>query len=1102
MRGNYYESQYEEAVVAILKGAGWEYTRGDDLHNRRITEPLLTEDLTAYLHIRYEERGLTGNDIAQIIANISNVSGGSDYERLRRAVNLYREGYNYTPQYSGAKPLHVEYIDYEHPEKNTFRVVNQFEMRQGKQTRRPDVLLFINGIPVCIFELKNPTKEGATIRDAHTQITVRYRRDIPALLKYCALACISDGSNTRLGSTVTPYEYFYAWKKVENKDDPAKAANQLKTLIRGALTPVRILEILRDFVYFPDASPGEDARETEIVCRYPQFFAAKKLQAHILKHLRRGGGDGKGGTYFGATGCGKTYTMLFLSRLLAMRSKEKLGNPTILLIVDRDDLENQAEKLFTKSTEYLGSASVRAIKSREDLATELRTNRGGGFYITTIQKFPESMGLLSERDDIICLSDEAHRTQINLGSKLAFTAKGAGTAKSTGGHREKLGAFITHGFAKSLRNALPNATYVGFTGTPIDETIHVFGEVVDRYTMLQSQRDEITVPIKYDPRMIRVFLNKEQTDRIEEYYRQCESAGARPEDVDASKKAMSSMNVLLENEEVLSRLAADIVRDYECRCDTQPNCLLKAMVTCSERKIAYKLYRKIEELRPEWCRPVKALNEEELDAASLRKLHPIPFVNVVATSDANDSKELYELLGDDAHRKMLDREFKNEASNFRIAIVVDMWITGFDAPPLTLLYNFKPLQNHTLIQTISRVNRVYKGKEYGIVVDYIGIREKLLEALKKYGGDGGTVGEELDAALRTLRQELDALRNLLRSVDFNRFFHGDGLERLSFLQSTAELILANSVKIPGKISFEAEFRGHVRRLRSAYSICHPAGLLSEDDEKWCLCFMGICAFLGKISDSPMDVVTMNREVEQMLRDAIRCGGVENVMEFDGPEVNIFEDKFLRELEQVKQPCTKFQLLVKLLSRAIREYSKTNLVRAEHFESLLTRTVEQYNTRANVKFPKKVDSDAAEAEWLFSLTEKLQDLLREINRDKSEFRKLGISYEEKAYYDILTDVREKHSLAFTDEACIDLARRIHALVAQISVHVDWLNNDRLKNQLSSDLLKLLYHVGFLPPNAANIDEEIFAKVLEQAENIRKSHVWYADAVPSDQFAAEP
>lgn len=1099
MKGNYYESEYEKAVVELLQQVGWVYTYGGDLHQRKITDPLLDEDLTRYLHARYGNKGLTDSEFDQIKANLRHVGGSSDYDALRNAVRLYRDGFDYCSSCPGTRPFRLEYIDFDRPENNIFRVVNQFEMLQGRQRRIPDVILFVNGIPVCIVELKNPTDPGATIRDAHTQITVRYRRDIPLLLKYCALACISDGSNSRLGNTVTAYEYFYAWKKVENEDAPAKGAGELESLIRGALTPTRLLDIVRDFVYFPDRSPGEDEKEIEIVCRYPQYFAAKKLQAHVLKHLRSVGGDGKGGTYFGATGCGKTYTMLFLSRLLAMRSKKHLGNPTILLIVDREDLENQADKQFTQSTEYLGSHSVRTIRNREDLAQELSTNKGGGFYVTTVQKFTEATGLLSERADIICLSDEAHRTQTNTGSKLVIRDK---KSDSGGKGKEPLGAFISYGFARYLRDALPHATYVGFTGTPIDETIHVFGEVVDKYTMLQAQRDGITVPIKYDPRLIRVFLDGEQARQVEEYYRQCETDGARPEDVDRSKKAMSSMNVLLGDEDILRRMAADMILDYERRCDEQPDCLLKAMVTCSERSIAVKLYHIIKELKPEWRRSVKALDEACLSEEELKKLTAIPFVNVVATTGNDDPPDMVEALGDDRRRKLLELEFKKEGSNFHIAIVVDMWITGFDVPPLTILYNYKPLQKHTLIQTISRVNRVYRGKEYGYVVDYVGIREKMKEALKKYGGEGGTDVGDMEAAHQVVANELDILKKMLHPVDLAPFFGENALARLMVLQAAAEFILANSFQEKGKPSFETTFKGHVRRLKSAYAICNPAGVLSDEEVAWSQCFMGISAFLNKMTDTPLDVTSMNRAVEKMVQEAIICGGVENVMELSASEENIYADNFLQELDKINMPCTKFQLLAKLLNRAIREYGRTNKVRAEHFETLLAQTIEEYNTRDKLDFTNQVARDTVDAvssvveEKVNSLTEKLMELFRSLNEDKAEFRKLGITFEEKAFYDILVQLRDKHGFEYADERCLALARQIKELVSETSLYADWLNNDNLKSKLSSNLLKTIYKAGY-PPQWS---EEIFNKVLEQVENFKR----YEYKTYDERFleAAEP
>ena len=661
-KGKYYESQFEEATIELLQEAHWTYTYGDDLH-RKYTDPLIEDDLRAFLNAQYSDKGLTDIEMNTVVANLRNISGQNDYYALQNTFMLYRDGYDFVYGDGRGNPFKMQYIDFEHPEHNIFRCVNQFVMEQGKENRRPDIMLFVNGIPVCIIELKNPTKINATVRDAHTQICTRYMRDIPALLKYCALAVISDGAKNKLGTPFTPFEYFYEWKKIENEDKAGQGIDTLRSLIRGALSPERIMEILRDYVYFPDPSKEDDT--TEIVCRYPQFFATRKLRDHILAHLRSAGGDGKGGTYFGATGCGKTYTMLFLARQLNLRCRKSLGSPTILIIVDREDLESQSGKLFKNSKNYLQDNAVRVFDSRKDLATEMSTRKTGGVYITTIQKFAESTGLLTDRANVICMSDEAHRTQNNLGAKLSINSD------AEKGH---LGAKVTYGFAKYLRDALPNATYVGFTGTPIDETIHVFGEVVDKYTMKQSEEDEITVPIKYDPRLARVFMNEEQAAKVEEYYRLCADEGATPEDIAKSKDAMSSMQVIIGDEDVLRKVAKDIIADYTLRTESTDR-VQKAMITCADRNIAYHLYRIMREMKPEWFEKKKALNELTLSADEKEKLSDVAFVNMVMTRDKDDEKELYNLLGDKEYRKFLDREFKSDRSNFHISINVDMWIT-------------------------------------------------------------------------------------------------------------------------------------------------------------------------------------------------------------------------------------------------------------------------------------------------------------------------------------------------------------------------------------------------------------------------------------------
>lgn len=1075
INGKMYESEYEQAFVELLQNAGWDYTFGENLH-RQITDPILEDDLRNFLNARYVKNGFTNDDCDAVIANIRNISGVNDYDSLRNTYNLYHDGYDFKFLDANKQPFHLDYIDFDNPDNNIFRVVNQFEMKQGNQTRIPDVMLFINGIPVCIIELKNPTDENATIRNAHTQITVRYRRDIPLLMKYCPIACISDASNSRMGTTTSKYEFFYAWKKVENEDQAGSGLQELDSLINGALKPARLLEILRDFVYFPDKGP-QDTKEICVVCRYPQFFAARRLRGNILSHLHGNGGDGKGGIYFGATGCGKTYTMLFLSRLLAQRCTDKLGSPTILLIVDREDLEDQASKLFCQSTNYLGDKAVKVFEKRSDLQEEMSTRNSGGVYITTIQKFTSDTGLLTDRDNVICLSDEAHRTQNNIGSTMTIN-------KTATDNQAKLGAFISYGFAKYLRDALPNATYVGFTGTPTDDAIHVFGGVVDQYTMKQSQEDGITVPIKYDPRLARVFIG-EQAKKIEEYYKLCADEGATPQDIAKSKAAMSSMNVILGDPDRLVRVAKDIVSDYETRCANNPSVVQKAMITCSNREIAYQLYQIIAKIRPEWVESVKALDESVFTKDELKKLKPVRFMNVIATRGKDDPKDMYELLGDNEYRKNMADEYKNDKSNFHIAIVVDMWITGFDAPALTMMYNDKPLQKHTLIQTISRVNRVYPGKECGYIIDYIGIRENMKQAMKRYGGEI-TAGDDLDSAHESLQTELQTLKDMTQGLNFNDFFGDKPLARLQFLQMAAEFIMDNSVQEKGKVSLLTRYKAHVKRLKAAYDICNPAGVLSDGETGWSQCFMGIMSFLRKITDSSHDVESMNRHVEQMVKEALNCTGVESVLNATETEENIFDASFLKELDDVKMPNTKFQLLVKMLNKAIKEYSHTNKVRGEEFMEMLNKVVDQYNTRDKLTFTNEVATDAVNSingvvdSKIVELTDQLVQLFQDLKTDKEEFVKLGITFEEKAFYDILTSLRDKHKFEYPDDKCKFLAAEIKKLIDGSSLYADFLNNPMIKAQLSADVVRLLYKNGYPP----EWNDEVFEKVIEQVENFKK------------------
>jgi len=1103
VNGRFFESDYESALISLLEGEGWQYIFGEEIPRDSQREVVYADDLLTFLKDACPT--LDNDDILSIADKVRLVGGESHFAALHKMYGWMVNGMQFTSRQG--MPMMVPLIDFERPEHNIFRVVNQFSVEyvnNGEtKTRRPDVLLYVNGLPVCVFELKNPADANATIEDAWQQINIRYWRDIPALLHYCPLACISDGVKTRLGTVRTPYEHFYAWRRVENGDKVSTMPfDELDTMVRGVFRPERFLEIFRDYIYFQDRNYDHD--EVEIVCRYPQFFAARLLRESILQSVRKQ--NGKGGTYFGATGCGKTYTMAFLARQLAMRCGKELGSPTILMIVDRDDLQKQGAKLFTKSTEYLGLGEVTTVADRNALRQELRARQSGGFYICTIQKFcdraNDPIGLINNRSNIICFSDEAHRTQIEGSRRIQFS----------GNATDNMKAILSRPYATVLREALPHATFVGFTGTPIAETYQTFGEEIDRYTMDQSVADGITVPIKYCPRIAKVLLNDDKVKEIEAYYAKCADEGSTPEDVERSKKAMSSLEVILGEPGRLDRLAIDIHDHYTASVTNDPERVQKAMIVCANRQIAYDLLMKFKEHYPKWFVERKAPEGADVSAEELKKLRPMPTIAMVASVGSNDPKEMYEYLGgvkNDKRSDALDAAFKQPHSNFRLVIVVDMWITGFDVESLTYLYNDKPLQKHGLIQTISRVNRKYPGKEYGLIVDYIGIHDQMMEAMKIYSSGDSSLApteDDVEQATGIFREHLAILRNQLKGYDLSPFLRTDTppAKRYELLARAAEFVFAasrtlNTVRNDGKknrkVSFKTYFLKETKRMRKAYDICQPSGELGEEESALAQCFMAIAGMVYKMNgtDAP-DTDTMNRRVSKMVEEALRYNHIENVLE-DGEQIDIFGPEFLERLSDVKMPATKLELLVKLLRKQITEYGRTNGVASHKYQDLLEATIQEYHSRRRFLSEQEAGAtqEATAESIISSATEQALSILKALQADRNSFRKLGLTFEEKAFYDILIHLRDKYNFVYGEDKqqdgivvnakCKSLAAQIRKIIDTKSSFADWLNNQRVRDQLKLDIKICLVKNGYPP----QYTPEVFREVMGQVENFKENEI---------------
>ncbi len=1091
--GRFCEQDFENALIGLFEESGWTYTFGDDIPRSSGTDVLITEDI--YHFIAAEYPFLMPDEVQDIVNRISLAGDESDFATMHRIYSMLVDGITFTT--IDGTPHVIRYINFEKPSHNSFRVVNQFTVdyvnNGQRKNRRPDILLYVNGVPVCVVELKNPAKANATIFEAYEQINIRYWRDIPHLLHYCPLAMISDGVKTRLGTVLTPYEHFYAWRRIENEDKISTGGfDEAATMVKGVYAPARFLEIFRDYILFQDRK--FDSEEREVVCRYPQFFATRLLRESILKSVERH--SGKGGTYFGATGCGKTYTMAFLARQLSLRCANELGSPTIVMIVDRDDLQKQGAKLFTKATEFLGLGEVTKIQTRAKLRQELENRESGGFYICTIQKFcdrkDDKIGLINSRANIICFSDEAHRSQIERAKQIKLEKDAD----------ENMQAVISKPYAKVLHEAFPNATFVGFTGTPIAETYQTFGEEVDRYTMDQAVADDITVPIKYHPRIAKVLLDEAKIKLIEDYYKKCSEEGATAENIAASKKAMSSMEIILGEPDRLCRLAADIYNHFTSALDSEPECPLKAMIVCSKREIAYNLLVQFKNQYPEWFVERKSPDDSQLSKEELDKLIPMPTIAMVATNGKNDPADMYNYLGgvtNNERNDTLDACYKQENSNFRIVIVVDMWITGFDVPCLTYLYNDKPLQKHSLIQTISRVNRKAKGKEYGLIIDYIGIRDNMLEAMKTYGGGESLAPSEDDVAQAydAFKEQLEILSRLFDGHDLSPFLSPDTdpVERYRQLSCAAEFVFSNTQalnftedgKAARKVNFKTYFLKIVKRLRSAYDICQPSNILSDVELSLAQCFMAIAGFVRKMSGTTQhDTESMNRAVAKMVEEALKYNKVVSILEF-GEEEDIFDAKFEEILSDIPLPATKLELLIKMLRKQIVEYSRTNALAAKKYQELLEETIKVYHERR-----KHLDlseagetQEQASSEIIKNATSQALDILGNLNADRESFRQMGLTFEEKAFYDILIHLRNEHNFEYgTDgkygnDKCKSLARKIKEIIDTKSSFSDWLNNQRVRDSLKQEIKICLIKNGY-PPQYSPV---VFQEIMGQVENFK-------------------
>ncbi len=1068
------EEKLEQAFTELLEQQGYTHHLGESIV-RNIEDVLIEADLESFLMAKYAHEGITLNEIKSIILQLKSLPASDLYESNKTFLRMLSDGFILKREDRSKKDIYIQFIDYagldpqrqpdpEHlikvasenkkeydqanqTDKNIYKFVNQLEIL-GLEKRIPDGIIYINGLPLVVLEFKSAIREDATIFDAYKQITVRYRRDIPELFKYNTFCILSDGVNSKAGSFFAQYDFFYAWRRVAGLAKDVDGIDSMYTLIQGMFHKNRLRDIIRNFIFIPDNSKKEE----KIVCRYPQYYAARALYDNIIK-AQKPIGDGKGGTYFGATGCGKSYTMLYLTRFL-MKS-EYFESPTIVLITDRTDLDDQLSAQFLNAKTFIGDNTVQSVESRAHLRELLQGRQSGGVFLTTIHKFTEDTYLLTERSNVICISDEAHRSQVNLDQKVKVTENGV--TKS-------------FGFAKYLHDSLPNATYVGFTGTPIDATLDVFGKVVDAYTMTESVKDEITVRIVYEGRAARVALNNGELEKIEKYYEEAAEAGANEYQIEQSKKETVNMYAILGDPDRLKAVAEDFVNHYESRIAEGATIKGKAMFVSSSREIAYELYKNIIALRPQWNEIREAEEGAVLTDKDKRELKPIERIKLIATRGQDDPKEMYDLLGTKDQRKELDRQFKNEKSNFKIAIVVDMWLTGFDVPFLDSIYIDKPIQQHNLIQTISRVNRKFEGKNKGLVVDYIGIKKQMNLALAKYNKGDEHNFEDIAESLIIVRNHLDLLAKLFHTFDNSKYFNGTTIQQLNTLNFAAEFVQKTK-------ELENRFMGLVKRLKAAYDICAGSEKLTQIERNYTHFYLAVRSIVFKLTKgNAPDTSQMNAKVREMIKDALQSDGVEEIFKLGEEaetEQDIFDEDYLAKINKIKLPNTKIKLLQQLLAKVIGEIKKVNRVKGIDFTKKMQELVERYNNRD--------ENDILRSEVYEEMAEALTNMIWEVHKEFSAGDELGIDFEEKAFYDILKELCVKYDFSYPEDKMIELAKAVKTLVDGQAKFPDWNKRDDIKSALKVGLILLLDEFGYPPVER----DEVYVEIFEQAENFKKN-----------------
>lgn len=1029
------EEDYEKSLIELFQNdLEYEYVYGPDIE-RDFYSPFYEDVLIDSLY--RINHGATNDAIQDALFKLKNFENGELVQKNAIYMDYLQNGIPVRYFVDGEERSSIVYlVDYKNPENNSFVVANQWTFIENSN-KRPDLILFLNGLPIVLMELKSPSREETDASEAYRQLR-NYMQEIPSMFIYNAICVMSDQLISKAGTITSGEDRFMEWKTKDGNYENTQYA-QFDTFFEGIFQKERLLDIIKNFICFSN----EGINSYKILAGYHQYFAVKKA-IESTKHATVT--DGKGGVFWHTQGSGKSLSMVFYAHLL----QEALDSPTIVVLTDRNDLDDQLYSQFVKCKDFLRQEPLQA-ESRENLKTLLAGRQANGIIFTTMQKFEESDEPLSERHNIIVMADEAHRGQYGLAEKFKITKNESG---------EKVAKRVI-GTARLIRNTLPNATYIGFTGTPISSkdrsTREVFGDYIDIYDMTQSVEDGATRPVYYESRVIKLNLDQETLKLIDAEY-DLMSLNADSEVIEKSKHELGQMEAILGNNNTLDSLVQDILNHYE---NNREHLLTgKAMIVAYSRSIAMKIYKRILALRPNW--------EEK--------------VAVVMTSGNNDPEEWRQIIGNKHHKNELAKKFKDNNSPLKIAIVVDMWLTGFDVPSLATMYIYKPMTGHNLMQAIARVNRVFRDKEGGLIVDYVGIATALKQAMNDYTSRDKKNYGDTDVSMVAYPKFLEKLsicRDIFHGYDYSKFKSGTDLERAKTISGAVNFIM-DKERAEDKEVFVKESL----MLHQALSLC--SSLVNEDDRFEAAFFEAVRVLVLRLTNTgvgkKISLPEMNARINELLKHSIKSDGVINLFSDIKEEFSLFDPKFLQDIANMKEKNLAIELLKRLISNQVSVYRRTNVVKSEKFSEIMQRSLNAYLNGM-------LTNEEVIAEML--------KLAKQIAADRQEGEKLGLTADELAFYDALVkpqaikDFYENEELITITKELADTLRKNRT--------IDWQKRQSARAKMRMIIKKLLKKHKYPPEGMDDAVQTVITQCELWTDNydMDEEHKVYSYPMPTEE-----